>query len=51
MLLGTSIYKPEVFKSELRLSRITYGTGVTREAIQRVTPPSAGAKEAPAEKT
>jgi dihydrolipoamide dehydrogenase len=51
MLLGTSIYKPEVFKSELRLSRITYGTGVTREVIQRVTPPSAGAKEAPAEKT
>ena len=24
MLMGTSIYKPSVFKSDLRLSRITY---------------------------
>ncbi|MCA9698323.1 MAG: NAD(P)/FAD-dependent oxidoreductase, partial [Myxococcales bacterium] len=27
MLLGTSIYKPQVFQSQLRLSRITYGEG------------------------
>jgi len=24
MLLGTSIYKPQVFQSDLRLSRVTY---------------------------
>jgi hypothetical protein len=34
MLLGTSIYKPSVFKSELRLSRIGYGEG---EAVKMET--------------
>jgi dihydrolipoamide dehydrogenase len=32
MLMGTSIYKPSVFRSELRLSRVTYaddGAAVT----------------------
>ena len=38
MLLGTSIYKPSVFKSALRLSRIGYGAGVTRETLRAVSP-------------
>ncbi len=50
MLLGTSIYKPEVFKSELRLSRISYGDAegdVSRQTIRRVV----GAKAAPPGRT
>ena len=27
MLMGSSIYKPQVFQNELRLSRIGYGDG------------------------
>lgn len=49
MLLGTSIYKPEVFKTELRLSRISYGDedgDVSRQTIRRVGPEAAKKAEA-----
>ena len=50
MLLGTSIYKPEVFKSELRLSRISYGEeegDVSRQTIRRTGSEKNKAKAAP----
>ena len=43
MLLGTSIYKPHVFTSDLRLSRITYADGeVKKEPERRAAPRTTG---------
>jgi dihydrolipoamide dehydrogenase len=44
MLLGTSIYKPHVFQSELRLSRITYESGEPVERTMRGTRKSPAAE-------